>query len=78
MFCQVINLKKYFTETQVYFNFFDGLFLLENENKQQIFDKLQIPSSTYRTQRLKEKKRKSANKSEHKAPAKMKPVQQNA
>ena len=30
------------------------------------------------TQRLKEKKRKSANKSEHKAPAKMKPVQQNA
>ena len=29
-------------------------------------------------QKLKEKKRKSANKSEHKAPAKMKPVQQNA
>ena len=55
MFCQVINLKKYFNETKVYFNFFDGLFLLEKETKQQIFDQLQIPSSSYRTQRLKEK-----------------------
>lgn len=55
MICQAFNLEKYFNETKVYFNFFDGLFLLEKENKQQKFDKLQIPSSSYRTQRLKDK-----------------------
>ena len=55
MFCQIFNLDKYFSYTQVYFNFFDGLFLIEKENKQRIFDLLNIPSSTYRTQRLKEK-----------------------
>ena len=55
MFCQVFKLDKYFNQTQVYFNFFDGLFLLEEESKQQILEKLRIPSSSYRTQRLKEK-----------------------
>ena len=55
MHCQIFKLDKYFTQTQIYFNLFDGLFLLEKENKQQILDKLNIPSSSYRTQRLKEK-----------------------
>lgn len=54
MFCQIFNLDKYLNQTQIYFNFFDGLFSLEEENKQDIFDKLNIPSSSYRTQRLKE------------------------
>lgn len=53
MYCQVFDLERYFKQTQIYFYLFDGLFLLENDKKQQIFNKLSIIPSSYRTQRSK-------------------------
>lgn len=55
MYCQLFNLDKYFNGTQIYFNLFDGLFMVENKTQKEIFEELSIISSSYRTQRLKEK-----------------------
>lgn len=59
MHCQVFELDYYFSQTNVYFAFFDGLFLMENDTKNSILDSLGISSSSYRTQRLKENTNKS-------------------
>ncbi len=47
------DLSEYYTITQKYYFFFDGLFHKEEGIKKEILDKLNIPDSTYRTNRLK-------------------------
>ena len=48
-----ISLSDYFNSTQKYYYFFDGLFNNLEESKRDILDSLNIPDSTYRTNRQK-------------------------
>ncbi len=47
------DLTEYFVQTKKYYYFFDGLFILEKRLKKDILEELNIPDSTYRTNRLK-------------------------
>lgn len=47
----LFRLDSYVDTTQFYYYFFDGLFKKEEELKKDILEKLNIPSSTYRTNR---------------------------
>lgn len=49
---KLINLDNYFNSTKYYFYFFDSLFKIENRTKKEILELLNIPESTYRTNRL--------------------------
>lgn len=49
---KLINLDNYFNSTKYYFYFFDSLFKIENKTKKEILELLNIPDSTYRTNRL--------------------------
>ncbi len=47
------NIEDYYIQTKKYYYFFDGLFKLEEGIKKDILDSLNIPDSTYRTNRSK-------------------------
>lgn len=47
----LFKLDSYINTTQFYYYFFDGLFKKEEDLKRDILDRLNIPSSTYRTNR---------------------------
>ncbi len=47
----LFKLDSYINTTQFYYYFFDGLFKKEENLKRDVLDKLNIPSSTYRTNR---------------------------
>lgn len=49
---KLINLDNYFNSTRHYFYFFDSLFKIKNRTKKEILELLNIPDSTYRTNRL--------------------------
>lgn len=53
MYYHYFDLKEYFETTQKTYHFLDGLFILDNQTKEFILSELEIPSSTYRTCRLK-------------------------
>ena len=55
MLYHYFSLDDYFKKTRNYFTFIDGVFKLTSSKKKDVFDKLLIPDSTYRTNRLKEK-----------------------
>lgn len=49
---KLISLDNYFNSTRYYFYFFDSLFKIKNRTKKEILELLNIPDSTYRTNRL--------------------------
>ena len=55
MLYHYFSLDDYFKKTRNYFTFIDGVFKLTSSKKKDVFAKLLIPDSTYRTNRLKEK-----------------------
>lgn len=55
MLYHYFSLDDYFKKTRNYFTFIDGVFKQTSSKKKEVFDKLLIPDSTYRTNRLKEK-----------------------
>ena len=55
MLYHYFSLDDYFKKTRNYFTFIDGVFKLTSSKKKDVFEKLLIPDSTYRTNRLKEK-----------------------
>lgn len=48
---KIFDLSSYFCLTNKYYYFFDGLFKIKNESKLEALESMNIPSSTYRTNR---------------------------
>ena len=55
MLYHYFSLDDYFKKTRNYFTFIDGVFKQTSSKKKEVLDKLNIPDSTYRTNRAKDR-----------------------